>query len=238
MIINLKSQTNLSGLYVVYEGSTNLEKKGNYGISHLMEHLMCKTFFHMIQDFDRDFTFHIGEKIENDDINILLKTVISYIPIKKNNKEINNKIYNKLKLIENSINLNEKINFNDNTFRDLFLGLMHLLHKLPETSALTYLSIITEELSYVINNKLGCPPNKLEIILTNLVPFIDYPFNVSIDWVISLELKYLILKLIKNSIDIKTDLMEKLWEIYIKSEIIQEDYLGCLISQWIAKIKV
>jgi hypothetical protein len=54
MIINLKSQTNLSGLYVVYEGSTNLEKKGNYGISHLMEHLMCKTFFHMIQDFDRD----------------------------------------------------------------------------------------------------------------------------------------------------------------------------------------
>ena len=54
MIINLKSQTNLSGLYVVYEGSTNLEKKGNFGISHLMEHLMCKTFFHMIQDFDRD----------------------------------------------------------------------------------------------------------------------------------------------------------------------------------------
>jgi predicted Zn-dependent peptidase len=54
MIVNLKSQTNLSGLYVVYEGSTNLEKPGWYGISHLMEHLMCKTFFHMIQDFDRD----------------------------------------------------------------------------------------------------------------------------------------------------------------------------------------
>lgn len=54
MIINLKSESNLSGLYVVYEGSTNLEKPGWYGISHLMEHLMCKTFFHMIQDFDRD----------------------------------------------------------------------------------------------------------------------------------------------------------------------------------------
>jgi predicted Zn-dependent peptidase len=54
MIINLKSQSNLSGLYVVYEGSTNIEKKGNFGISHLMEHLVCKTFFHMIQDFDRD----------------------------------------------------------------------------------------------------------------------------------------------------------------------------------------
>lgn len=54
MIINLKSQTDLSGFYVVYEGSTNLEKKGWYGISHLMEHLMCKNFDHLQEDFDRD----------------------------------------------------------------------------------------------------------------------------------------------------------------------------------------
>jgi len=54
MIINLKSQTDLSGFYVVYEGSTNLEKKGWYGISHLMEHLMCKNFEHLQEDFDRD----------------------------------------------------------------------------------------------------------------------------------------------------------------------------------------
>jgi predicted Zn-dependent peptidase len=54
MIINLKSQTNLSGFYVVYEGSTNIEKKGWYGISHLMEHLMCKNFEHLQEDFDKD----------------------------------------------------------------------------------------------------------------------------------------------------------------------------------------
>lgn len=54
MIINLPSQTNLSGFYVVYEGSTNLEKKGNFGISHLMEHLMCKNFDHLQENFDRD----------------------------------------------------------------------------------------------------------------------------------------------------------------------------------------
>ena len=54
MIINLKSQNDLSGFYIIYEGSTNLEKKGNYGISHLMEHLMCKTFFNLLEDFDRD----------------------------------------------------------------------------------------------------------------------------------------------------------------------------------------
>jgi predicted Zn-dependent peptidase len=54
MIINLKSETDLSGFYVVYEGSTNLEKKGWFGISHLMEHLMCKNFDHLQEDFDRD----------------------------------------------------------------------------------------------------------------------------------------------------------------------------------------
>ena len=54
MIINLKSQTELSSFYVVYEGSTNLEKPGWYGISHLMEHLMCKNFDHLQEDFDRD----------------------------------------------------------------------------------------------------------------------------------------------------------------------------------------
>ena len=54
MIVNLKSQNDLSGFYIIYEGSTNLEKKGNYGISHLMEHLMCKTFFHLLEDFDKD----------------------------------------------------------------------------------------------------------------------------------------------------------------------------------------
>jgi predicted Zn-dependent peptidase len=54
MIINLKSQTEMSGFYVVYEGSTNLEKPGWYGISHLLEHLVCKNFDHLQEDFDRD----------------------------------------------------------------------------------------------------------------------------------------------------------------------------------------
>jgi predicted Zn-dependent peptidase len=54
MIINLKSKTELSGFYIIFEGSTLLEEKGIYGISHLMEHLMCKTFFSLMEDFDRD----------------------------------------------------------------------------------------------------------------------------------------------------------------------------------------
>jgi hypothetical protein len=174
---------------------------------------------------------------------ILIKIILSYIPKGKENKNINNKIYNKIKLIQNIINIKEKININDYIYADLLIGLMFLLNKIPEDNALTYLNIIIEELSYIINNKLGCPPNKLEIILINLVPFIEYPFTISTDWVISSELKYLILNLIKkkknyNNLDIREELIEYLWEIYIKKGIIQEDYLGCLISQWITKIKV
>ncbi len=49
-----KNQTKLSGFYVVYYGSTLNEKKGTYGLSHLMEHLMCKSFDDLYLDFDRD----------------------------------------------------------------------------------------------------------------------------------------------------------------------------------------
>lgn len=54
MIINLKSQTELAGFYIVYEGSTNLEKRGWYGISHAMEHLMCKNFEHLRETLEKE----------------------------------------------------------------------------------------------------------------------------------------------------------------------------------------
>lgn len=47
MIVNVKSETGLSGFYVVFDGSTMNEKPGWYGISHLMEHLVCKSFDHL-----------------------------------------------------------------------------------------------------------------------------------------------------------------------------------------------
>ena len=169
---------------------------------------------------------------------ILLKIILSYKNIQTTP---NNKIFNKLRLIINLFDVDEKIKLNNYTVKDLFNGLNNLLNKIPEDSAITYLNIINDELSHILQNKLGCPTNKIDIILINLVPFIDYPFNLSLDWVFSLELKYLILNLIKNkknNLDIKKELIEKVWDTYIKDKIIQEDYLGCLISQWITKIKV
>ena len=41
MIVNVKSETGLSGFYIVFGGSTMNEKPGSYGISHLLEHLIC-----------------------------------------------------------------------------------------------------------------------------------------------------------------------------------------------------
>jgi hypothetical protein len=38
--------------------------------------------------------------------------------------------------------------------------------------------------------------------------------------------------------EIKINIVNELWDKYIKYEIIDENYLGTLISQWITKIKV
>ena len=47
MITNVTSQTGLSGFYIIFDGSTMNEKPGWYGLSHLMEHLVCKSFEHL-----------------------------------------------------------------------------------------------------------------------------------------------------------------------------------------------
>jgi len=44
MILNIESQTELSGFYVVYNRTVINEKEGIYGISHLIEHLMSHNF--------------------------------------------------------------------------------------------------------------------------------------------------------------------------------------------------
>lgn len=54
MTENFISQTKLSGFYIVYKGSTNLEKPGWRGLSHLMEHLVFKSVDHLQESFDRD----------------------------------------------------------------------------------------------------------------------------------------------------------------------------------------
>ena len=107
----------------------------------------------------------------------------------------------------------------------------------------TFLSIIKEELSNDLIFKLGCPTSKIEILLYNLVPFIDYDHSLSLNWLISLEIKFIILKILKNKIKINTselkkELKEFLYLSYIKPEIVPEGLIQIIVLQWVCKIKV
>ena len=50
----IKSKTQLSGFYVSYFGSVMNEHKGIYGISHLMEHLVCKGIDDLMNTFEEE----------------------------------------------------------------------------------------------------------------------------------------------------------------------------------------
>jgi hypothetical protein len=134
-------------------------------------------------------------------------------------------------------NSNEKL-----TYNDLISRLDNMISKFPDEMRSTFISIITEELEYDLHYKLGCPTNKLEILLYNLVPFIDYT-NLRLNWIYSIEIKYLILKILKNKVKINTkqlkqELRDILYDSYIKTNIIPEGMLQTLVLQWINKIKV
>lgn len=106
----------------------------------------------------------------------------------------------------------------------------------------TYINIIKEELKNDLSKKLGCPTNKIEILLYNLIPFINYN-NISLDWVLSQEIKFLILRMLKNkkkinTKELKKELSELLYYSYIEPKIAAEGLIQTLVLQWINKIKV
>lgn len=126
-------------------------------------------------------------------------------------------------------------------FSDFILKLDNLLDLFDEERRNTFISIITEELGYDLIYKLGCPSKKLHIILYNLVPFIEYNDNLKLKWLLSLEIKYSILKILKNKInlrELKKQLSELLYEGYITNSIIPKGFLQLIVLQWIYKIKV
>lgn len=128
-------------------------------------------------------------------------------------------------------------------FEELVKKLDKYLETIDKEKTETYINIIKEELNYDLSFKLGCPTDKIQIILYNLVPFIDYQDNLRLDWLISIEIKYIILKILKNKIKInisqlKQELKELLYILYIKPEIIPEGLIQLIVLQWIYKIKV
>ena len=189
-------------------------------------------------DMRKHLFFRDGEKkYENKqnyiDCAVILKIIFMYPE---------GEILEELKFVLNYFKSESKINFDDYTMKNLLGCLSNFLKSINPDYKETYLNIIRDELNYPLKESLGCPYNKLEILLTYLNPFIDYPFNISEDWYINLELKYIIIKLVKEkqifNSEAKNNLINYLWENYVKNNIFQEEYLGNLISQWVSKIKV
>ncbi len=129
------------------------------------------------------------------------------------------------------------------TWSDFVKKLDVVVDDLNEDARSTLIKILNEELSNDLAFKLGCPLNKIEIVLYNLVPFINYENNLRLNWLISLEIKFIILKILKNKVKINTtqlkkELTEYLYLAYIKPELIPEGLIQIIVLQWVCKIKV
>ena len=189
-------------------------------------------------DMKKHLFFRDGEKKNLQrqnymDIAIIIKLILLHEPI-DNIKDI--------VFLFNYFKENELIGFNEITYNEFFKYLQSLLNKLSLESKESYLSLIRDELVFPLKSSLECPNNKLELLLVYLIPFIDYNFNLSIDWYIHLELKYFFIRLLKESQQInekeKNIVLTYVWDNYVKTNLIEDDYLGNLILQWVSKIKV
>lgn len=129
------------------------------------------------------------------------------------------------------------------TFGEFIKSLDEILDTFKCDSRNTFISILKEELSYELTFKLGCPQKPIEIILYNLVPFFEIEYNLKLCWLLSLEVKFIILKILKNKIRINTkelkhELAEILYLSYIKPEIVPDGLIQIIVLQWVYKIKV
>ena len=189
-------------------------------------------------DMKKHLFFRDGEKKNLQrqnymDIAIIIKLILLHEPI----DDIKDIVF-----LFNYFKENELIGFNEITYNEFFKYLQSLLNKLSLESKESYLSLIRDELVFPLKSSLECPNNKLELLLVYLIPFIDYNFNLSIDWYIHLELKYFFIRLLKESQQInekeKNIVLTYVWDNYVKTNLIEDEYLGNLISQWLSKIKV
>jgi hypothetical protein len=195
-------------------------------------------------DMKKHLLFRDGQKYNN------AGEMIDIVLMEKIIMETNNKKYNKklkyLDFIYQFLDRNDTIDIQHNntniTIEELVQNLDVLIDTFNKDCRETYIMIINEELNNDLSFKMGCPTNKIEIVLYNLAPFINYE-HLRLNWLLSLEIKFIILKILKNKVKInikslKSELIEKLYESYIKNNLIPEGLINIIVQQWINKIKV
>jgi hypothetical protein len=167
------------------------------------------------------------------DIAILLKLIITNRLKTPNNTYTNTNIFN---FLEKYFNLGELIGLDKFTIRDLLIGLHNMFNN--KESYKSYSQIIEEELQEFERNKsIKCIYTKLDIILVNIVPFINYPYNIASIFILKNEIKHLMNYILKNNKkEFKNILMLKLFEDYIQTGIFPEDYIGIIIFNILSKV--
>ncbi len=146
-----------------------------------------------------------------------------------------------LDFLFNYIEPSKDIGISGIKFEKFIIFLKRLLSNLPKESVDSIIDIWQDELSYSLQNQMGCPNNYLEILLINLVPFIDYPFSISNRNIVTNELIHLIKFMsIKNNylidINFNKNLINKIWKDY--DNILSYDYLGIILSNIFSKIRL
>lgn len=184
--------------------------------------------------FFRKNTKHYLNKSDID-MAILLKLIIS------NQKDSN--ILHTFKFLEKYFNLTDLIGLDNYTINDLMIGLHNLF--INKDSYNTYKKILIEELDsfdrYSKMDSNGCIYNKLDIVLSSLVPFINYPFNMSCVFLVKNEIKIAIKYILNNNLnkkDFKNLLFNKLSNDYITNNLYPDDYIGIIVYNILSKINV
>ncbi len=176
-----------------------------------------------------DMKFYLNKS--DIDSGILLKIIII--------NSINKTEYKTFSFLENYFNTSELIGLDKYTIKDLMIGLHSLFN--GKESYISYKRILLEELDEYEKHKdvNKCIHNRIDIILMNMVPFINYPYNVSTIFILKNEIKYLIKNILKyNKKDFKNILMSKLFETYIETNLFTQDFIGIIIYNILSKIKL
>jgi hypothetical protein len=172
------------------------------------------------------------------DMAIILKIII----VNRLKVKIEKADYASFVFLEKHLNLNDLIGFDRYTVRDMLIGLHHMFNN--KESYKSYSQIINEELIEFENDKKDnkneinrCIYTKIDIILSNIVPFINYPYNIASIFIVKNEIKYLMKNVLRyNKKDFKNILMTKLFEDYIQSGLFPEDYIGIIIYNILSKV--
>jgi hypothetical protein len=169
---------------------------------------------------------------EDIDMAILLKVLID--------KSLKKTKYNNFLFLEKYFNINDQIGIGDFTVKDILIGLENIFNN--KNCYDTYKSIIIEELEYYNNfennNLIRCYIDKIDILLINILPFINYPYNITSYFLIENELLYYILNLIKkDKKDYKNLIFNNIFNNYINTELFKEDHIGIILYKVLKNIR-